>query len=696
MSPILHLDYETRSDLDLRKTGLHIYARGKNTDVWCASYAFDEEPVQLWTPDKPVPKRIIEHVDYGGEVWAHNAPFEVEITNNVVAPRYGFPTISYEQVICTMSMAYAMGLPGSLEGCAAALGLAEQKDMSGSRLMIQMSKPREILPDGTIIWWDEEEKRNTLYRYCIQDTVVERSAGKRMLRLSPYERRVWILDQIINCRGITVDTKALFNALTIVENEKERLNARMKEVTSNQIGTFTAVQQIKDFVQYYGINAESLDKPSIIEFLKDPKIHPLAKQVIEIRQEGGKAATSKFEPMLTGAGSDSRVRGCFQYSGANTRRWAGRRIQLHNLKRPSMKHKLIEEIMTNIQNGMTAENIHMIYGSPLSILAECVRSFLMSAPGHELLTCDFNAIEARVVAWLAGQENVLEVFRKNLDIYKVQAGEIFNVRDLATITDIQRQVGKVAILALGYGGGVGAFQQMAAGYNVQMAPVFDYLFSIARPEQRIRASETWKKNGKKYEISREEFIASDLTKIFWREANPQIVEYWGQVEAAAIAATVTPGSVHFAGNPATPNRRVKYRKNGSFLWCQLPGSGVICYPYPEIRQVKTPWGEKKDALTYMAEDGQSKKWLRFSTYGGSLVENLTQSVARDLLADSMLRVEYDLKYPIVGHVHDEIICEKPLTTGTLENLSKEMTKNPRWAHDLPIAAGGWVGNRYRK
>lgn len=695
MTDILHLDYETKSDTDLKKTGLHIYARAKNTDIWCASYAFNDEPVQLWIPGQPVPRRVTDHVEMGKEVWSHNAPFEVELTNNVAAPRYGFPKIDYEQAICTMSMAYAMGLPAHLEGCAAALGVDQQKDMAGSRLMIQMCKPREILPNGDLVWWDDEEKRNRLYQYCIQDTHVERAVGKRMLRLTPYERSVWILDQKINCRGITVDTKAIFNALTIVENEKERLNGEMREVTANQIATCTAIQQIKDFVQYYGIDAESLDKPSLQGFLDSENIHPLAKKVLLLRQEAGKAATSKFEPMLTGAGSDNRVRGCFQYSGANTRRWAGRRIQLHNLKRPSMKHTLIEKIVSDISNGMPASSIHMLYGSPLTVLSDCVRSFLTAAPGHELIVSDFNAIEARVVSWLASQESKLKLFRENKNVYKIQASDIFGIHE-DKIDDQQRQVGKVCDLAFGYQGGVGALQTMAAGYGVQMAHVYELLYERSPVEFRIAAQENFKKNGKKYEISREEFIASDLAKMLWREKNPSICSYWVEVEEASRNAVIHPGVVFTAGSASTPHRQVSYKKNGSFLWCRLPGGGVICYPYPEIRATKTPWGKMKDLLTYMAEDGQSKKWLRFSTYGGSLVENLTQSVARDLLADAMLRVENNLKYPIVGHVHDEIITEKPIGIGTVDALSKEMTNNPRWAFDLPIAASGFSGTRYRK
>lgn len=690
MGDVLHLDYETRSDIDLRKTGLHIYAKGANTDVWCAAWAFNEEPVQLWVPGQPCPSQISRHILSGGEVWAHNAAFEIEITNEVMFRRHGWPQIKPEQTICTMTMAYAMALPAHLEGCAAALGVKEQKDMEGSRLMLQMSKPRDILPNGQIIWWDEPEKLQRLAKYCVQDVYVERAVGARMLKLSPYEKKIWVLDQKINSRGICVDVEAVARALELVEAEKDRLDMDMRRVTNNQVATCNAVQQIKDFLEFYGIGSEALDKPAVLEHLKND-IHPLARQVLELRSEAGKASTAKFQPMLTGAGEDRRLRGCFQYSGANTRRWAGRRIQLQNLKRPSIKFEIIERIIRDLKTRKSAGYISMLYGPPLSILGDCTRSFLTAAPGHELWVCDYNAIEARVIAWLAGQEDVLEVFRKNQDIYQVAASIIFST-PVDKIVDNQRQVGKVAVLALGYGGGVGAFQTMAKGYQVKMAPAFQALMGRASKYHLETVERNFQQNGKRYDIEREEFIASDLTKMFWREANSKIVDYWADIENAAIQAVENPGQTTKAGHPG---RQVSYVKNGSFLWCRLPSGGVICYPYPEIKSVKTPWDQTKNALTFMSEDVQSKKWQRFSTYGGSLVENITQATARDLLAEAMLNLETK-KYPIVAHVHDEIVCEMPKGLGRIEEMENIMCQIPPWAKDLPIAAKGFISFRYRK
>ncbi len=686
---ILHLDFETRSDLDLRKIGLHEYARGRNTDILCAAYAFGEESVQLWLPGEPLGERFIRHVEEGGEVHAHNASFEQELTNNVATRKYGWPYLYTDQLVCTMAMSYAMGLPGSLGNAAAALGISQQKDLAGGKLMLQYCQPREI-KDGKIVWWDDSEALKRLYEYCKQDVVVEREIGKRMMKLSPYERRVWQLDQKINSRGMAVDTKAILAATLIVEQEKERLNNEIRVVSKNQIATCTAVQQIKDFLYNRGVEGvEALEKTDVVDLLAKVDLPPDCRQILELRKEAGKASTAKLEPMLAGASEkDQRLRGCFQYSGANTRRWAGRRVQLHNLKRPTIDGAIINQVLDLLPKGLKAHEIDALFGPPLDVLSNCIRGFLCSGPGCDLITCDFSSIEARVLAWLAGEIGTLEIFKTHGKIYEHAAANIFGV-GIDSVDDKQRQVGKVAVLALGYQGGVGALQTMAKGYGVKLGPVYDHLWGLADDSQREWVERAFTQNKHRYDdITREEYIASDLTKTFWRLANPYIVDYWEVVGSAAIRAVLNPMSKITA-------RGCAFVMNGSFLWCRLPSGGVICYPYPKVEKIDLPWGGKTDGLTYMAEDGQSKKWLRFKTYGGSLVENITQAVARDLLADAMLRLEAS-GYPIVLHAHDECVAEKKTGNGSLEEMIQSMCEVPEWAKGLPIKAGGWVGTRYRK
>jgi DNA polymerase len=687
---ILHIDYESRSAADLRKVGADVYAADPSTEIVCAAYAFDDGPVHLWRPleGELAPAELVTHIKRGGEVEAWNATFEMLITNGPGVRDWGMPQLHPEQVTCTMVKAYAMGLPGSLEGGAAALGIAEQKDAAGGRIMLQLSKPKTTNP---LTWWDDAERLERLYAYCRQDVVVERMASARMPRLSPYERRVWEMDYRINRRGVKADIPVVTKALELVEKEKERLNAEIQAISNGAIATCTAVAQIKNYLELFGVTGDALDKAAVKEHLATD-LPPQARRILELRAEAGKAATSKFSPMLTrSSGEDSRIRGGYQYSGANTRRWAARGLQLHNMQRPTIKFSTIESIIADVGGGMSAEELALYYGPPMDFLGSCTRSFLMADKDKEFLVADFSAIEARV----AGQEDALAAFRDGRDIYKTAAAQIFGVK-YEGVTDDQRQVGKVSVLSLGYGGGISAFQTMARGYGVRMEPAFGHLLHQATPEQRIRAEETYKNYTAKVrdrpddfdEISREEFLASELTKIFWRAANPNIVNYWYELENSAITAVGNPGRVYAA-------KSIRFKKAGSFLWCQLPGGGVICYPYAEINTVKTPWGAEKHALTYMAEDGVSRKWTRFTTYGGSIFENVDQAVSRDLLADAMLRLEAK-GYSIVLHTHDEACCEEPIGEHTLDEMIAIMTENPAWAATLPMKAAGFVSRRYRK
>lgn len=689
---MLHLDFETRSDLDLPKVGAHNYARGRSTDILCAGYAFDDEEVELWVPGEPLAERLIDYIEAGGSVWCHNAAFEREMCNNVGVRKYGFPYLYDDQLVCTMAMAFSMGLPGSLEKSAAALGVTEQKDLEGSRVMMQLCAPREVKPDGTIVWWQDAEKMERLFKYCRQDVRVERMIGKRMLKLSSFEKKIWMLDQKINSRGIHIDIPAAKAASAMITEEKQRLDLQMRLLSDNQIATCNAIAQIKAYLSEYGIqDIDSLAKSDVVELLKLKNLPADCRAILELRQEAGKATTAKVSAMVQRSGSDDRFRGGFQYSGANTRRWAARGIQLQNLKRPTLPQSVIDYVLEALPKGITASQLDAVVGSPLSIISECIRGFIAASEGCELLSCDFSSIEARVLAWLAGQESVLDIFKGDGKIYEHAACNIFQ-RSIEHITSSERQIGKVAVLALGYGGGVGALQSMSTGYGVSLAPAFEALWNLASLDQKERVEYSWHLNNERFDIPREEYIASELTKINWREANSSVVSYWEALESAAIEAVTNPKAKFQAGQAG---REVLFMVNGSFLFCKLPSSGVIVFPYPEIRTIKTPWGQNKQALTYMTEDGTTKKWDRVKTYGGSLAENVTQSLARDLLAEALLRLEAR-NFSVVAHIHDEIVCENKIGEKKIEDMIQIMTEVPVWAKGLPISAGGWNGKRFRK
>jgi DNA polymerase len=701
----LHVDFETRSTLDLTVVGLDNYSRHPTTSAWCMGFGFDEDEVGLKAEEGfgNTSGPVMKHVAEGGEVVAHNAPFELSIWNNICVPRYRWPTLRPEQVRCTMAMAYAMALPGSLENAAPAVGITERKDLAGGRLMKQMMYPREVRKcdscngkgivrnsdpcpfcDGKgedIIWWDDLERREKLYEYCRQDVRVERALDQRLMQLSKTEREIWLLDYKINSRGIYRDGKGIMGALRVVDASQSDNDNLMRELTGGAAGGCTEVLKIKNWCIAQGVPLEGLAKDDVIVALADDSIPDQVRKVLSLRQDAGKTSTAKLRPMIDAASkTDGRIRGMFQYHGAGTGRWAGRRVQFHNFPRPKFDFdEIIAAIkwMTDLPPLDCSKRLKVFMGSPLDAISSCLRSFVMAAPGNIFHVADFSNIEGRGIAWLAGEETKLEAFRLadaklGPPIYEKTASGILGIA-IELITEALRQAyGKVPELACGFGGGKGAFQTMAKTYGVKVTD-----------EQ------------------------AEEIKTQWRKQHPNIERYWYALEEAALAAVQDPGKAFSAG---ADGRKCVYKMQGSFLWCLLPSKRPLCYPYPRIMKVKTPWGAMKDAVTYMtvvddAKRGTSKiipdpnahgSWQRVSTYGGKLSENNTQAICRDLLAHVMLECE-KADFPIVLHVHDEVVAEVALSSGlTHKDFINCCSSVPDWAAGFPVVAKGVETVRYRK
>lgn len=703
----VHIDFETRSAADLLKTGADVYAQHPSTDALCLAIGFNEEPVEIWTPtvrssfESSHLMRLHNHVSKGGKVFGHNVGnFEMLIWNCVMTMNYGWPELKISQCEDTMAMAYAMALPGSLDDASRAAGIPFQKDMAGHRIMLKLSQPRSFAADGTPIFWEYKdcpEEFQKLYAYCKQDVIVERALAKRLLRLSPFEQKVWELDYKINRRGVYIDGTAARVAMALVENEKTRLNNEIRKITSNQVATCTATGQLSDWLKSKGLSVPSVAKADVVEMLSKPNLPAECKQALLIRQEAAKTSTAKLQAMLNGSSVGGRIRGLFQYSGAATRRWAGRRVQLQNLPRPTIKQDQIEKAFDLLNRyGVKASDYIRtdMKLQPMTTMSDCIRGFLRAGLGKDLIAVDFSAIESRVLAWLAGQEDKLKVYRAGGKIYEYVASGIYLCKpeDISK-EDPRRQVGKVAELAFGYQGGVGAMQTMARGYNVTLAPTFQTLMRRATADHIRMSDFVYQMNGSKHDISKEEFYASDLIKQFWRESNPKIVQHWDDLRLASIQAVQSPGLAFKAG---APGREVTYKMAGSFLFCKLPSGGVICYPYPKV-EMKAAFEDSvaQPTLTAMGVDSYTKKWERYALYGGMLAENNTQSLSRDLLVNAMFNFE-SAGYPVVMHIHDELVAEVSKNFGSLEEAEEIAERLPAWAKDLPIAAEGWRGERFRK
>lgn len=685
--PTLHIDFETRSKLDLREVGLHRYARDPSTEPWCMAYAFGDSEPPLWLLDAPIHERVRQHVEAGLPVYAHNAPFELEIWNNICVPRYGWPELKPEQTFCTMAEAYAMGLPGALEDVALALGLRVLKDSEGHAIMLRAARPWKIDPDGTPHWLDEcpkltiggvemtgKQAVDRLFAYCQQDVRVEREVGKRLMPLSARERRVWLLDYKINQRGARIDLPSVQAAVKLAETVKENAGVELSRLTKGAVQSATALPALKGWLAANGCAgaAEGLAKQDVADILSLPDLSDGVRAVLTVRQEVGKASTAKFDTMLNRVGKDARIRQMYQYHGAATGRWAGRGVQTHNLVRDMPPPKVVEHVLELVRAG-EHEAIDMIYGAPLTMVSRCMRSFFLPAPGSAYVTGDWANVEGRGQAWFAGEDWKIRAFREadaktGPGIYELAYSRMFGVpvESVANPSN-ERQIGKVSELAFGYQGGKGSFHVMGKNYNVKVAD-----------------------------------SQADEFKEAWRAAHPRIVATWKELQTAAINAVRNPGQPFRAGYTG---RQATYKTVGSFLWCLLPSGRVICYPYPKVLE-----GDFGPQLTYMVQPSQedrkkgkiiadpqnSARWVRMGTYGGSLFNNIIQGMCRDFLAECMLNLDA-LGADIVLHTHDSIAIETAIekSVGARRAMEVEMRRLPAWAAGFPLFAECEIEERFR-
>lgn len=623
---MIHIDVETRSTLDLPTHGAYRYAAHPDTDVWCVCWAVGDRPVQTWTPSDPVGTFGAFHV---GAFCAWNAQFERLIWERILVPRYGFPEICLERWVCTQAAAAQYGYPPALRDAARVLRV-EQKDVEGANLMKKMSRPRSEDP---LTWHDHPAQVARMIEYCKQDVVVERAVGRMLRPLPPREQYVYAVDQRINDRGVQLDVPLAEAARDCVEALEQRAADRLLALTGGRVRRATDVMQLSGWLEDRGVNVASVDKES----LRDAAQGDLPADVVEvldIRRENGLSSVKKIHRMLAFADPvDHRMRGMMKYYGAQTGRWSGSGPQPQNFPRGSVQNpeQFIDTVLARDLDTLE------LFDAPMEIVSSLLRPMLVAAPGRTLKVADYAAIEARVLAWLAGDCELVDAFRAGAKIYERMASAIYGVPE-DEVTKNQRMVGKIAILALGYGMGARTFAATVKSWTGHTV------------------------SGK---------FAGDVVQIY-REKRRSVVNFWRKCEEAFRAGGRV-GSLIFEAS-------------GDERTITLPSGRQLLYAQVRIDEGGIECGT-----------WAGNAWRTRKLYGGLIVENIVQAVARDLLAQALVDLD-SIGFPVVLHVHDEIVCESLLGDEfyTLATLERIMATPPKWATGLPLAVEGWEGLRYRK
>jgi DNA polymerase len=642
----LHIDFETRSTVDLRKSGVYRYAEHESTDVILACWAVDDYAVETWFHTEPNNKYLMELLaDPKVTVVAHNAGFERAMLQYILGPRYGWPVPVLERWDDTAARAARQALPRSLDGAADALDLTFQKDADGKRLMMRMCRPRSVNDDGSVVWWDDEARLTRLAQYCATDVEVERALDKTLRQFTASERDIWLLTERINDRGVCIDTHFVDQALVLAAKAQAQLDAELRTLTEGKVSGSTNVAQIKawlleqGFAVFEGLD-ESLNKKAVDNLLSKD-LPDNVRRVLEIRKEGGKSSVAKYQAMTDRVSADGRVRGNLMYHGASTGRWSGAGVQLQNLPRDTVKDW--EKSRTDLHR----------HKSPLAVLSKMIRGTIKAADGHTLMWADYSAVEARGVAWLAGQDDLVALFAGGGKVYEAMAAMIFDMHAKDVGKDsLERFLGKTTVLGCGYSMGAQKFRQSCAAMGTDISE-----------ELAQKAVQTYRTNF------------------------PKIPKLWRGLEDAAVAAVQHTGK-------ETNYRMVRFYADKHWLIIRLPSGRNLFYRQPRIVLHAGPFGEKA-TIEYMAVNSLTKKWQGERTFGGKLTENIVQGLCRDMIAGAMGALE-NAGYLVIASVHDEVICEVPDGHGSIDDMIKLMCAVPEWAAGFPLAAEGKTGKRYAK
>ena len=647
----LSIDLETRSSVDIVKSSVYRYAESDDFDILLFGVSVNHGPITVYDllQGDTVPAEILKALtDDTVEKWAYNSSFErvcLSVWLRRKHPEF-FSSYGDGQYLdpsawkCSLVLGIYNGLPLGLEKVGAVLGFEEQKLKEGKELIRFFCTPSRTSGRAWNLPEHAPEKWDLFKRYNERDVQVELQIQKRLSKY-PVPDFVWEeyhQDQMINDRGIRIDRELVKEAIRIDAITKADLTEKLKRLTG--LDNPNSVVQLKQYLADHGVEVDSLGKKEAVELIKT--VPDDIKEVLSLRLQIAKSSVKKYQAMETTVGNDDRCRGLFQFYGASrTGRWAGRLIQLQNLPQNHLED--LEQARELVRQG-DYEMLNLLYPSVPGVLSELIRTAFVPKPGYKFIVSDFSAVEARALSYLAGEQWRMDVFHQGLDIYCQSAARMFHcVVEKHGQNSHLRQRGKIAELALGYGGSVGALTAIGA-------------VTVGIPEEELKP-------------------LVDM----WRKANPNIVRYWWDVDAAAKTAIrkQIPQSV---GN-------ICFETRSGMLFVTLPSGRKLAYVKPRLEE--NQYGS--ESITYMGTD-QQKRWSRIETYGPKLVENITQAICRDILAFAMKSLQ---EYRIVAHVHDEVILEVPMET-SLDSVCELMGRTPPWVPGLELRADGYECMFYQK
>lgn len=660
MSRHLHLDFETFSEADLESVGAYRYAFDPSTEILCAAMALNElAPVVWWKEplDPFIPEEYWDALeDPEVLIYAHNAMFEMAICQALLEKTWNIKCPDLSRFRCTASLARRAALPASLDKLAITLGLKNLKDTKGKSLIRKFSvmqpakrptkKNPEGLPPRRILPQDEPAAFSEFVEYCRQDVVVEQEVAQKLRYFDePINNANYTLDAIINARGVTVNVGALEHAQKLIEEETENVGRQFKELTGIAV---TQNAKVLEWVNSQGYHFENLQAETIEAFLSEEP-DPLGNsddvyEALQMKQATAYASVKKVASMLACVGPhDDRIRGMLLHHGAGTGRWANVLVQFQNMKRPTLGMDT-EGAYRDICNGVSRDMLDLCYGPPLEVISSCIRHFVHGP----FWDADYSAIEARIVAWLAGQEDALEEYRQGVDRYKRMASHIYGIPEDEVNKFPQRFVGKQSTLGCGFGMGA--------------------------PKFRV----TCKKMGN-YDLP---LGLEDTAITMYRAKNKKIVSFWYDSERAAKRAILTKGKAFAAGKITFLCRDIE---GILFLLMQLPSKRKLAYPRPKI---------VSDRIYFYGKIGQTANWGDVTMWGGTIVENATQAVAADIMAHGAHNAER-AGYEIATLIHDQALSYYR-DGQSVEEFVELLTDIPEWADGLPIAAEGSLVPFYKK